>query len=48
MAGDQGEDPKSRRFSSRICTFDFQAFDRGLIRVAGRKREEKCRDPRLV
>ena len=48
MADYRDDDPKSRRFSSRICTFDFQVFGRVLIRAAERKRGAKCRDLRLV
>lgn len=48
MADDRDEDSKSCRFSLRICTFDFQALDRVLIQAVGEKREEKCRDLKLV
>ena len=48
MADDRDQDSKSRRFSSRICSFDFQALDRGLIQAVGEKREEKCRDLKVV
>lgn len=48
MADDRDEDSKSPRFSSRICSFEFQALDKVLVRAAGRKREERCRDLRLV
>ena len=48
MGDDRDEDSKSRTLSSCICNFDFQALDRVLVEAVGEKREEKCRDLKLV